>query len=126
MRRLTYFIASTIDGFIAHKDVTFDFFPMTGEHIPYIVAEFPETIAGHLRDAFEVKTCKSTCGGRPRTATTLSLFSTRKGTLRESYHSSPSLETQCVFVLSINTAILCLISCRYPSSSKNYNRFVER
>ena len=54
MRRLTYFIASTIDGFIARKDGTFDFFPMTGEHLPYIVAEFPETIAGHLRDALGV------------------------------------------------------------------------
>lgn len=54
MRRLTYFIASTIDGFIARKDGTFDFFPMSGEHLPYIVAQFPETIAGHLRDAFGV------------------------------------------------------------------------
>jgi len=54
MRRLTYFIASTIDGFIARRDGTFDFFPMTGEHLPYIVAEFPETIAGHLRDALGV------------------------------------------------------------------------
>lgn len=54
MRRLTYFIATTVDGFIARKDGTFDFFPMTGEHLPHIVAEFPETIPGHLRDALGV------------------------------------------------------------------------
>lgn len=54
MRRLTYFIASTLDGFIARKDGTFDFFQMTGEHLPYIVAEFPETIPGHLRAALGV------------------------------------------------------------------------
>ena len=55
MRKLTYFIACTVDGFIAHEDGSFDFFPMTGEHIPYIVAEYPETIPGHLRDALGVR-----------------------------------------------------------------------
>ena len=55
MRKLTYFIACTVDGFIAREDGSFDFFPMTGEHIPYIVAEYPETIPGHLRDALGVR-----------------------------------------------------------------------
>src|SRR5215510_5103015 len=50
MRKLTYFIACTADGFIAREDGTFEFFPMTGGHIPHIVAEYPETIPGHLRD----------------------------------------------------------------------------
>ena len=54
MRRLTYFIASTVDGFIARKDGTFDFFPMTGEHLPYIAAEFPETFSGPHRAAVGV------------------------------------------------------------------------
>jgi dihydrofolate reductase len=55
MRKLTYFIACSVDGFIAREDGSFDFFPMTGEHIPYIVAEYPETIPGHLRDALGVR-----------------------------------------------------------------------
>lgn len=55
MRKLTYLIASTVDGFIAREDGSFDFFPMTGEHIPYIVAEYPETIPGHLRDQLGVR-----------------------------------------------------------------------
>lgn len=50
MRKLIYFIACTADGFIAREDGSFDFFPMTGEHLPYIVAEYPETIPGHLRE----------------------------------------------------------------------------
>jgi len=55
MRKLTYLIACTVDGFIAREDGSFDFFPMTGEHIPYIAAEYPETIPGHLRDTLGVR-----------------------------------------------------------------------
>jgi len=55
MRKLTYFIACTVDGFIAREDGRFDFFPMTGEHLPYIVAEYPETMPGHLRDTLGVR-----------------------------------------------------------------------
>lgn len=51
MRKLTYFIACTVDGFIARADGSFDCFPMSGEHLPYIVEEYPETIPGHLREA---------------------------------------------------------------------------
>jgi dihydrofolate reductase len=55
LRKLTYFIACTVDGFIAREDGSFDFFPMTGEHLPYIVEEYPETIPGHLRDVLGVR-----------------------------------------------------------------------
>ena len=55
MRKLTYFIACTVDGFIAREDGSFDFFPMTGEHLPHIVREYPETISGHGRDALGVQ-----------------------------------------------------------------------
>jgi len=50
MRNLVYYIACTADGFIARADGSFDFFPMTGEHLPHIVAEYPETIPAHLRE----------------------------------------------------------------------------
>lgn len=33
MRRLKYYIASTVDGFIAHEDGSFDGFLMTGDHV---------------------------------------------------------------------------------------------
>jgi dihydrofolate reductase len=55
MRKLTYFIACTVDGFIGREDGSFDFFPMTGEHLPHIVVEYPETIPGHLREALGVQ-----------------------------------------------------------------------
>ena len=54
MRRLTYFVAATVDGFIARSDGSFDFFPMTGEHLPYIAAEFPETFSAPHRAAVGV------------------------------------------------------------------------
>lgn len=54
MRTLTYFVACTVDGFIARENGSFDFFPMTGEHLPFIAAEYPETIPGRLRDALDV------------------------------------------------------------------------
>jgi hypothetical protein len=49
-----YFVACTADGFIAREDGSFDFFPMEGEHIPFIAREYPETIPGHLRQDFGV------------------------------------------------------------------------
>ena len=55
MRKLTYFIAVTADGYIARDDGSLDCFPMTGEHLPYIAKEYPETIPGHLRAALGVQ-----------------------------------------------------------------------
>jgi dihydrofolate reductase len=55
MRKLIYYIASTVDGFIARENGAFDFFPVTGEHLPYVVEEYPETIPTHLREAMCVR-----------------------------------------------------------------------
>ena len=55
MQKLTYFIAVTADGYIARDDGGLDFFTMTGEHVRYIVKEYPETIPGHLRAALGVQ-----------------------------------------------------------------------
>jgi len=55
MRKLIYYIASTVDGFIARENGALDFFHMTGEHLPYIVEEYPETIPTHLREVMGVR-----------------------------------------------------------------------
>jgi dihydrofolate reductase len=54
MRELKYFVACTVDGFIAREDGSFDFFPARGDHLDDIVARFPDTIPGHLRAALGV------------------------------------------------------------------------
>jgi dihydrofolate reductase len=46
MRDLTYFVAVTLDGFIAAPDDTFDAFPMQGAHIDWIFEEWIDTVPG--------------------------------------------------------------------------------
>jgi dihydrofolate reductase len=56
MRKLIYYVACTVDGFIARKDGSFDCFLMEGEHYADLLAYFPETFPAHFRDAFGVHT----------------------------------------------------------------------
>ena len=49
MRQLTYFMAVTLDGYIATADGAADFFPWEGDHGPAITAEFPESVPAHVR-----------------------------------------------------------------------------
>ncbi|MEV3988436.1 dihydrofolate reductase family protein [Streptomyces sp. NPDC049837] len=44
MRKLTYYIAATLDGYIAGPDDQYDFFPFEGEEAAAILADFPETM----------------------------------------------------------------------------------
>jgi dihydrofolate reductase len=51
MRHVTYYIASTLDGFIAHEDGSFDGFPWDDRFGADLLTAFPETFPAHLRAA---------------------------------------------------------------------------
>lgn len=50
MRKLVYYIAVTLDGFIAAEDGTFDGFLFEGDHMEGITADYPETVPTHIRE----------------------------------------------------------------------------
>ncbi|OKJ05564.1 dihydrofolate reductase family protein [Kitasatospora sp. CB01950] len=49
MRKLVYFVAVSIDGFIAGPSGEFDFYPQPDDLVAHLRAEFPETMPGHVR-----------------------------------------------------------------------------
>lgn len=51
MRKLVYYVAVTLDGFIAAPDGTYDFYLLEGDHMASIATEYPETIPEHVRRA---------------------------------------------------------------------------
>lgn len=54
MRKLTYFVAATMDGFIATEGGAVDFFPVGGDHSPTITAQYPETVPSEVRRALGI------------------------------------------------------------------------
>ena len=54
MRELKYYVACTVDRFIARVDGSFDFFLAEGQHLTELVAAYPETIPAHIRAALGV------------------------------------------------------------------------
>lgn len=49
MRTLVYYVASTIDGFVAGPKSELDFFSADGDHMQAITEQYPETVPVHFR-----------------------------------------------------------------------------
>lgn len=55
MRDLTYYVACSVDGFIAHADGSHDGFAQDREYFADLFAAFPETVPSHLRDVMGIQ-----------------------------------------------------------------------
>lgn len=54
MRTLTYYVACSVDGFIAHTDGSHDGFSQDREYFADLFATFPETVPSHLRHLMNI------------------------------------------------------------------------
>jgi dihydrofolate reductase len=55
MRELTYYVACSLDGFIAHTDGSHDGFSQDGEYFADLFSIFPETVPSHLREVMGIQ-----------------------------------------------------------------------
>uniref|UniRef100_B8HZG0 Riboflavin biosynthesis protein RibD domain-containing protein n=1 Tax=Cyanothece sp. (strain PCC 7425 / ATCC 29141) TaxID=395961 RepID=B8HZG0_CYAP4 len=54
MRILTYYVACSVDGFIAHTDGSHDGFSQNSEYFEDLFSFFPETVPSHLRNLMNI------------------------------------------------------------------------
>jgi dihydrofolate reductase len=54
MRELKYYVACSVDGFIARQNGSLDFFLPEGEHLADLMTSFPETVPTHVRKTLSV------------------------------------------------------------------------
>ncbi|MRH91339.1 dihydrofolate reductase [Nocardia sp. SYP-A9097] len=50
MRKLVYYVAVSLDGYIAGPQGEFDFYPMCDDMTAWAVQDYPETVPTHLRE----------------------------------------------------------------------------
>ncbi|SDY49566.1 Dihydrofolate reductase [Micromonospora pattaloongensis] len=49
MRKLVYYVGTSLDGIIAGPSGETDFYPVTDEFLAFLTAEYPETLPTHVR-----------------------------------------------------------------------------
>ncbi|GAA4692435.1 dihydrofolate reductase family protein [Pseudonocardia yuanmonensis] len=60
MRTLTYYVNSSLDGFIAAPDGSYDFYPAEADLLTWITTNLPETLPTHVRAALGIAEAPNT------------------------------------------------------------------
>jgi len=55
MRELVYYVAVSIDGFIAAPDGGYEAFPVVGDHMAAITGEFADAVPAHIQAAIGIR-----------------------------------------------------------------------
>lgn len=59
MRDLTYYVACSVDGFIAHNDGSHQGFAQNGDYLADLAADFPETFPAQFRESLGIASAEN-------------------------------------------------------------------